>query len=83
MRRQLGDVLTVEDHLAGPRLRAAANDLHQRRLAGTVGADQRDDLARLHGQAHVVQRPHRAVALRRASDLDQAHACATRKRSSR
>ncbi|MNS56966.1 hypothetical protein D3C72_898420 [compost metagenome] len=45
MRWQMGNVLTVEDHLTGARLRAAADGHHQRRLAGAVGADQADDLA--------------------------------------
>ena len=43
----LGDVLAVEDDRAGAGARRAADGHHQGRLAGTVGADQGDDLALL------------------------------------
>ncbi|MND54812.1 hypothetical protein D3C80_458780 [compost metagenome] len=45
MRRQLGNILAVEDDLAGLGLRCPADCHHQRRLAGAVGTDQADDLA--------------------------------------
>src|SRR5580698_2280048 len=39
------DVVTVDGDFAGGRVDDAANDTDQRRLAGAVGAEQREDLA--------------------------------------
>ena len=39
------------------RLGDAAQDLEQRALAGAVAADDADDLALLHLEAHILQRP--------------------------
>ena len=57
--------------LAGVGLQHAVDDLHQRRLAGAVLAQQRVDLARGHFQRDVVVRQHRAVALDDAGEPQQ------------
>ena len=41
----------------------AGEQLEQRRLAGAVRAEQRDELARLYLEADAIERPHRTVAL--------------------
>jgi hypothetical protein len=46
----------------------AGEDLHQRRLAGAVVADQGDDLALIDIEVDVGQRPDGAEAFRDASD---------------
>ena len=52
------DRLAADADLAGVRLVDAGEDLHQRRLAGAVLADQRGHLARIERQADIVQRAH-------------------------
>ena len=47
VRRHLRDVVAVVQDLARARPGVAADRHHQRRFAGAVGADQRDDLARI------------------------------------
>jgi hypothetical protein len=47
-RRQLRDVATVEDDRAGVWGKSAGGDVHQRRLAGAVLAEERMHLAREH-----------------------------------
>ena len=42
-------------HRAGVRLQVAGDDPQQRRLAGTVGADERDLGALAHAERHVVE----------------------------
>ena len=49
-----GDVLAVEDDPARGRLVDAADQVEDRRLAGAVRADDREDLALLHVEADVV-----------------------------
>ena len=61
--RQIGDVVGVEAvalDAAGKRLQEADDALEQRRLAGPVGTDDRNQRAFLHGTAEVM---HRRVAL--------------------
>ena len=52
------DRRAVDQHLAGVGLLDPADDLHQRGLAGAVLAQQRDDFARVHLEAHAAQRVH-------------------------
>jgi hypothetical protein len=46
----------VEDHAAALWEVEAGEQLRERRLAGAVGADERDDLARLEAEADALQR---------------------------
>ena len=55
-RTQAADHIAAEPHVAARRLEHAGNDIEQSRLAGTVRADQRDDLAGLDVERHVVDR---------------------------
>ena len=50
----------VEQDLAAIGLMHAAEDLHERRLAGAVLADQRRDLARIQLEVRVAQRARAA-----------------------
>ena len=61
VRRHAGDVAPVIDDRAVARLRIAADRHHQRRLAGAVGADQRDDLAVEDIEVDAAQRDDLAV----------------------
>ncbi len=62
VRRLRDQVLAVEADAAGGRRVDAADQVEHRRLAGAVGADQREDLAALHVEADVVDRQHAAEA---------------------
>ena len=57
-------------HLGAPAARAhePAGDLHERRLARAVGAEQSDDLALADLEVHAAQRVRRAVALGQSGD---------------
>src|ERR1051325_10349405 len=55
------DVPAAEFHLAFERIDDAGNRLQGGGLAGAVGAEDGDDLALLHREAHAAQRLHRAV----------------------
>ena len=67
---------TVRDCRSTPSIRIspplgvhhAAEDAHQRRLAGAVLAHQRDDFARCHREIDVVERDHAGIGL---ADVDQ------------
>src|SRR4029077_6808867 len=48
----------------------AVNDVHQRRFAGAVLADQGVDLARAHGQVDVVVGDHAGPRLRDAAQVE-------------
>ena len=66
--RQSRDVAAVEDDRAFAGARIAADRHHQRRLAGAVGADQRDDLAFVDVEIDALERHDVAV-----EGLDAAH----------
>jgi hypothetical protein len=55
-----------EFHRSGGRAQLAGDRPQQRRLPGTVGAEERDDLAGAHRQAHVVQHRDAPVPGRQA-----------------
>ncbi len=68
----------VDRQLAFARRLVTGEDLHQRRLAGAVLAEQAVDLARLELEANVVQHAHGAEVLADAGEGDaQAHRGAT------
>ncbi len=71
VRRHVGDVLPVEFDLAGAGAGLAEDRHHQRRLAGAVGADQGDDLARLDLEVDALQRLDLAVGRAQAADREQ------------
>ncbi len=52
--RQVIDAFSVEQDLSLLRRQQSGDGLDQRRLAGTVGTDQRDDLAGAHRQIDVL-----------------------------
>ena len=60
----------VQQHLAGVAPHGAADDLHQRGLAGAVLAEHHVDFAGAHVQLDVVQRQHPGEALGDAAHLE-------------
>ena len=66
-----GDGLAVEEDLARVVAVDAGDALDERRLAGTVVADERHDLAGPHLEVDVGQRLHRAERLREVADLEE------------
>ncbi len=62
VRRHVGDVATVEQDGAARRLLGAADGAQQGRLAGAVGAEQRDDLALADVEVGAEQHLHTFVA---------------------
>src|SRR5262249_32773809 len=71
--RILDDVDAVDQRLAAVRPQDGAEDVQQRRLAGTIGPEQRKQLARRHLEAHIVERKRAAIALAHAFDLNGGH----------
>mgnify|MGYP004539577103 CR=1 FL=1 len=61
--------LAIDPDLAFARLENAAQDLHQRRLAGAVFSEKGMNLARLDGQIHAVQDLYLAEAFLDATQL--------------
>ncbi len=61
----------VDGDLAGVRPMDAAEDLHQRRLARAVLADQPDDLAGSHVEVHSIERDHAGKSLGDSRHLQQ------------
>ena len=72
--RALRDVGAVEDDRAGRGDVRAGDRPQERRLAGAVGADQRDDLGLIDGERHFAHRLQQAVAHVEPFDPDEAHA---------
>ena len=62
------------EHLTRVGLLDAADDLHQRGLAGAVLAEQRDDFSGVHVEAHAAQRVHARKALLDAPKLEDRRA---------
>ena len=67
----IGDIAAVELDLARARARLAENRHHQRRFAGAVGADQRDDLARVDVEIDALQRLDLAIGRTQGTDREQ------------
>ena len=60
--REPGDIPAVEQVVAAGRPVEAAEDVHERRLAGPGRSGDRDELAGLDGEAHAPERTHLDVA---------------------
>ena len=74
-RGQAADGAAVIADCAARRRHQAHHGVEQGRLAGAVGADQRDDLAGRDGQRYLAQHRRAAIAARHALELKQrAHA---------
>jgi hypothetical protein len=58
----MGDVVSVEHDRAGNRMQQSRDRLQGRRLAGSVRADQGDELTFADGERHALERRHLAVA---------------------
>ena len=65
--------MTVEQDVAGGGLGEAAYRAQRRRLAGAVGAEQRDHLPLLYGDGDAAQRFDLAVADHQIADFEQRH----------
>ena len=73
MRRQARDVVPLEADAAGCRLVDAADEIEDRRLAGAVRADDREDLALVDAEADAVDRLDAAEMHGQIFDLEQCH----------
>src|SRR5213594_739722 len=62
-RADAADLAVLEAHAARARPRDAGEDVDQRRLAGAVGPDDRDELARVDPEAHAVKGAELSVEL--------------------
>ena len=65
--------MSVEPNVAGVGRDHPGDDVEQRRLAGTVGTDDADDLALLDVEIKIADRPHTAKVAGEAADLEQRH----------
>ena len=74
-------ILAVEDDAPGIHLVDAADDVHRRRLAGAVLADEPENPARLQREADVVQDLHAEEALAEPGDVEQRPRSVTRGRT--
>ena len=71
VRRQAGDVAPVERHAAAVGREETGHDPEQRGLAAARGAEQRDELARPHGEVDAAQHGRRAEALLGTRDVQE------------
>ena len=72
-RRQRADRLAVENDLRRLVLQHAGNRAHQRRLAGAIGADHGDRLARFERHLDAEQRLEVSIARGQSSGFQQGH----------
>jgi len=70
-RGQVGDVASLERDAAAVRMVEAADHVEDGRLAGAVGADDRQDLALLGLERHPRHGLHAAERLGRLADLEE------------
>src|SRR5712692_2732069 len=71
MRGPAVETLAQKADAAGGRAQEPRDRAHRRALAGAIGAEQADELARLHAEAHPVQHFHRAIGDRDAVKSEQ------------
>ena len=69
--RHAGEVLPVEQHLAGGRLLEAGDHPHQRGLAAARGAEEGEELALVDDEREVVDGDEIAEALGDVAELDE------------
>ena len=67
------NVLALEDDFSGIGAVICAHDVAERGLAGTIGADQRNELALLDGQIDIVDSVRIAEVLLEMDRLEEAH----------
>src|SRR6516164_11135012 len=67
----LSDVATLEQDVSAAGARAAEDGHHQRRLAGAVSSDQRDDLAGIDVEIDALQRLDLAIGSTKAADGEE------------
>ena len=85
VRRQRGDVEAVDADCPGVGLEQRGQDLHDRGLAGPVGAEQGEDAAPRHVEVHAAQHLQLLVGLLQTPDVDGCvggHRCCPRSASS-
>ena len=73
MDRAERDGLAIEEDFAGVGGLHAGEDFHQRALARTVLAVDREHLAALDGEAHALERPHAREGLGQRAGFEQGH----------
>src|SRR3981189_942104 len=71
--RGVANVLALEDDFSGIGAVICAHDVAERSLAGTIGADQRNELAPLDGQMDAVDSMRIAEVLLEMDRLEEAH----------
>src|SRR5436190_22553392 len=71
---RVGDVAILEPHLAAGTGQDAGQHVDQRRLAGAVGPDDREDAAGGNGQRHRLHSLHAAEILRQVVDGEDGRA---------
>src|SRR5699024_9265870 len=71
VRAQIGDVGTVKGNGTAAHLDQAEGGFHQCRLAGAIGADDGDNVARAHVQAYTLEDVAAAIAAVKFVDLKQ------------
>ena len=71
MRRQVGNALTLEPHFALARPEKGSDELEERRLAGAVGPDHRQDLAFSDREGHAIHGDKTAEALAEIGDFSR------------
>src|SRR5262249_55541266 len=70
------DAVVGESHLAAVGQKLAVDDVEAGRLAGAVGADQRQELALADVEADIGDRAHAAERLAEVAHGEDAHGCA-------
>jgi hypothetical protein len=73
-----GRIITVEQHRADVRRLEAGDHAQQRGLAGSRRSEQRNQLARMNGDADVAQRDEAAEGLREVPDFNAHRAFSVR-----
>ena len=63
MRRQMGDIVTIEDDAACGRWKQTAYEIDDRALARAVGTNEAEDFAARHGQIDAIDRANAAKML--------------------
>ena len=83
VRLHLRDVVALEGDRSAVRIEQPGNRLHRGGLARTVGTDERNDLALLHGEGHIVDRFDASIADAYILQFKQRHLQAPRGRRQR